>query len=226
LNSRANIYYAETADLGQTWQTVDGRRFALPLTNALNPALVYDSRAEKLLVYLKDLNYDAAGRPVILFLASPGYESGPKNGPRTWRTAHWTGKEWKLNSLTTSGNNYDHGSLYVEVDGAWRVIAPTETGPQRYNPGGEMVMWLSRDEGNSWQRVCQLTRHSPFNHTYARRPLNAHPGFYTLWADGHGREPSESRLYFTNRDGDRVCRLPSHMETDSAKPELVRSDGN
>ena len=80
--------------------------------------------------------------------------------------------------FTTSGNNYDHGSLYLEPDGAWRVIAPTEPGPQPYNPGGEMVMWLSRDQGATWTKLKQLTRDSKFNHTYARRPLHALPEFY------------------------------------------------
>lgn len=226
LNARANIYYTETTDAGRTWQAVDGTMPGLPLTNPQSAALVYDSRAEKLLVYLKDLNYDPAGRPVILFLTSPGYESGPKNSPRTWRTAHWTGKAWRFNSVTTSSNNYDHGSLYVEPDGAWRIIAPTEPGPQPYNPGGEMVMWLSRDEGQSWQRVRQLTSYSRFNHTYARRPLNAHPDFYALWADGHGREPSESRLYFTKRDGERVCRLPVRMTGEFARPDSIGPEDN
>ncbi|MSU58855.1 MAG: hypothetical protein EXS35_11935 [Pedosphaera sp.] len=224
LNGRANVYYAETADFGRTWQTATGTKLTLPLTNVQNAALVYDSRAEKLLVYLKDVNYDASGRPVILFLTSPGYESGPKNGPRTWRTAHWTGKEWKFNTVTTSDNNYDHGSLYIEPDGAWRIIAPTEAGPQPFNPGGEMVMWLSRDAGNSWKRVRQLTSGSSFNHTYARRPLNAQPDFYALWADGHGRQPSESRLYFTTRDGDRVGCLPARMDGEFARPELIRAE--
>lgn len=221
LNARANIYYAETADFGRTWQAANGTKLALPLTNSQNPALVYNSRADKLLVYLKDVNYDTHGRPVILFLTSPGYASGPRNAPRTWRTAHWAGKEWQFNTVTTSSNNYDHGSLYVEPDGAWRMIAPTQVGPQPYNPGGEMVMWFSSDEGKAWQRVRQLTNHSPFNHTYARRPLNAHPEFYALWADGHGRQPSESRLYFTTRDGERVYRLPVRMDGDFAKPEPV-----
>jgi hypothetical protein len=101
------------------------------------------------------------------------------------------------------------------------VIAPTDLGPQPYNPGGEMVLWTSQDEGQSWTRVKQLTRNSPRNHTYARRPLNAHPDFYALWADGHGREPSESFLYFANQRGDHVWRLPQKMNTEFAKPDIA-----
>lgn len=219
LNARANIYYLETDDLGRTWRTVHGEPVKTPLTTTNNPALVYDSRAEGRLVYLKDLNFDAQGRPVILFLTSTGFEPGPANGPRQWQTLHWTGTNWVRRALTTSGNNYDHGSLYIEPDGTWRVIAPTATGPQPYNPGGEMVMWTSADEGRTWTCVKQLTRDSPRNHTYARRPLDAHPDFYALWADGHGRQPSESLLYFTNQRGDHVWRLPDKMTGEFARPE-------
>jgi hypothetical protein len=221
LNARANIYYLETRDFGRTWQTVDDQTVASPVTTANSPALVYDSRAENKLVYLKDLNFDAAGRPVILFLTSKGFEPGPENGPRQWETARWMGKQWEFRNLTTSLNNYDHGSLYIEADGVWRVIAPTERGPQPYNPGGEMEMWTSSNQGKTWKKVKQLTRDSQRNHTYARRPLNAHRDFYALWADGNGRQPSESFLYFTNRKGDHVWRLPAKMDKDFAKPEIA-----
>ncbi len=219
LNARANLYYLETADLGRTWRTAAGQPVATPITNISNAALVYDSRKDGLLVYLKDLNFDAQGHPVVLFLTSKGFEPGPANGPRQWRTARWTGKEWLFHPFTTSGNNYDHGSLYIEPDGTWRVIAPTDLGPQPYNPGGEMVMWTSADQGVTWKRVKQLTHDSPRNHTYARRPVNVHPDFYALWADGNARQPSESSLYFTNQRGDHVWRLPQSMTAEFALPE-------
>lgn len=221
LNHRSNIYYVETRDIGKTWQTIGGEPVVPPVTATNSPALVHDSRKDQRLVYLKDLNFDTQGHPVILFLTSKGYESGPANGPRAWQTTRWTGKEWVAHDVTTSGNNYDHGSLYLEADGTWRIIAPTTLGPQPYNPGGEMVMWTSQDRGQTWRKVKQLTRDSKWNHTYARRPLNAHSGFYALWADGHGREPSGSHLYFTNQKGDHVWRLPEMMAGDSARPEIA-----
>jgi hypothetical protein len=221
LDGRANIYYLETRDFGQTWQTVDGRTISPPLTTTNNPALIFDSRAEGKLVYLKDLNFDATGKPVILFLTSKGHDPGPQNGPRQWKTARWSGTNWDFRDFTTSLNNYDHGSLYIEGDGTWRIIAPTAPGPQPYNPGGEMVMWTSRDEGGTWTQLKQLTHDSARNHTYARRPLNANPEFYALWADGDARKPSESFLYFTNQRGDHVWRLPTKMTGDFAKPEIA-----
>jgi hypothetical protein len=221
LNKRANVYYLETADLGRTWRNARGETVKLPLTTTNNAALVYDSRADGRLAYLKDVNFDRNGHPVILFLTSKGFEPGPENGPREWQTLRWTGKDWVRRPFTTSGNNYDHGSLYIEPDGTWRVIAPTELGAQPYNPGGNMVMWTSSDEGQTWKKVKQLTHDTQRNHTFARRPLNAHPEFYAFWADGNGREPSESCLYFTNQRGDHVWRLPAKMDGDRAKPEIA-----
>jgi hypothetical protein len=221
LNERSNIYYVETGDHGRTWRTVAGEALALPLKEPGNPALAYDSRAEGRLVYLKDLNFDAAGRPVILYLTTTGYESGPKHGPRPWFTLRWTGSEWLRRPFASSDHNYDHGSLYIEADGTWRVIAPTEPGPRPWTTGGEMALWTSRDEGATWTKVKQLTRDSVSNHTYARRPVNAHPAFYAFWADGDPLAPSPSSLYFTDREGERVWRLPAEMKTDFAKPEAA-----
>lgn len=221
LNGRANIYYLETDDFAKTWKTVEGKPVQTPLSATNNPALIYDSRADHLLAYLKDLNFDAEGRPVILFLTSKGFEPGPENGPRIWKTARWTGRSWEFRPLTESLNNYDHGSLYIEADGTWRVIGATERGPQPYNPGGEIAMWVSQDQGAHWTKTKQLTASSPRNHTYPRRPLNAHPDFYALWADGNARQPSESFLYFTDQSGRHVWRLPATMKDEFAKPEIV-----
>ncbi len=221
LNGRANVYYLETSDVGKTWTTADGTPVTLPLTKTNNPALIYDSRKEGKLAYLKDIAYDAQHHPVILFLISKGYASGPKNGPRQWKTARWDGKQWVFKDFTTSDSNYDHGSLYIEADGTWRVIAPTDAGPQPYNPGGEMVMWTSNDEGTTWKAVKQLTHDSKLNHTYARKPVNANPEFYSLWADGNARQPSMSSIYFTDQKGTHVWRLPTKMTEDFAKPEIA-----
>ena len=221
LNWRTNLYYIETGDFGTTWRTVEGKRLTLPLTAPDSPALVHDYRSEGLNVYLKDIRFDPAGWPVILYITSKGYQSGPANDPRTWTTARWTGSRWDIRPAMTSDNNYDMGSLYIENGGAWRIIAPTEPGPQRYNPGGEMAMWASGDKGRTWKKVKQLTTRSKHNHTYARRPVNAHPDFYALWADGHARKWSPSTIYFCDKKGN-VYALPTRMTADAARPQLVK----
>lgn len=221
LNYRTNIYYMESSDFGQTWTTVDGQPLEPILTDPKSPAMAHEYESEGLKVYTIDLNYDSRGNPILLYITSKGYESGPENMPRTWTTARWTGSEWDVQGGDIiSDNNYDFGSLYIESDEVWRIIGPTEVGPQAYNPGGEIAMWITRNQGRNWERVRQMTRNSAYNHTYVRRPMNAHPDFYGYWADGHGRQPSESRLYFCNRDGD-VFRLPFDMDGEFAVPERV-----
>jgi hypothetical protein len=220
LNARTNLYYLETSDMGTTWRTVDGSTVSTPITETHNAALVHDYEAEGKLVYLKDLNFDAAGRPVVLYLVSNGYAPGPAAGQREWFTARWTGERWERRPVTTSDHNYDYGSIYIEGN-EWRIIAPTEPGPQPWTTGGEMVLWTSRDEGATWTKRRQITQASRFNHTYARRPVSAHPQFYALWADGNPLERSESRLYFTDRDGSRVWQLPTEMNDETARPIAI-----
>ncbi len=217
LNARTNLYYMETPDFGKTWTTVDGKELEIPLDSPQNDALVYDFQKDGDLVYLKDITYDLKGNPVILVVLSKGFESGPKNGPRTWLIVHWTGKEWERKVVTQSDHNYDMGSLYIEDDGTWRIIAPTEPGPQAYCTGGEIALWTSEDAGKTWKKVRQMTKDSPRNHTYVRKPIDAHPDFYGFWADGNALEPSESRLYFCNQSGD-VWILPDHMTQELESP--------
>lgn len=221
LNWRTNLYYLESDDLGRTWRNAAGQNATLPITEPENLALVREYRSENRNVYMKDLAFDSAGNPVILYLTSGGWESGPKNDPRTWQTARWTGSEWDIQGTITSDNNYDSGSLYIERDDLWRIIGPTQPGPQAYNTGGEVAIWTSSDQGKSWTMQKQLTQASEFNHTYCRKPLNAHADFYAIWADGHAREKSPSQLYFTNRQGDHVWRLPAKMSGEFAQPEIA-----
>lgn len=220
LNYRTNLYYAETRDGGATWTAADGTRLAPPLTDWKNPALVRDYRAENLNVYMKDIAFTPAGEPVILYLTSKGFNPGPESGPYQWQTARWTGRAWDYRAFTSSDHNYDHGSLYIESDGTWRVIAPMAPGPQPGGTGGDMEMWVSRDQGARWEKVKALTTNSRYNHTYARKPVNAHPDFYAFWADGSPLEATPSSLYFATKAG-QVYRLPAHMTTATAKPELV-----
>ena len=164
LNYRTNLYYLETADMGASWQNAGGEAVEVPLREVQNNALVHDYEREGVKVYLQDMNFDAEGRPIILYLTSRGWRPGPENGPRTWTTARWNGYEWEIRPVTLSDSNYDVGCLHVEADGTWRIIGPTETGPQPYNPGGEVAMWTSSDQGGVWHMVRQITANSRYNH--------------------------------------------------------------
>lgn len=219
VDTRSNIYYIQSEDWGKTWTTADGRQVKLPITEPNDISLVHDYIAEGRNCYIKDINFDKQGNPVILYLTSDNHLTGPAGGIRRWHTVHWNGTEWIYSQITTSTHCYDSGSLWVK-DGVWTVIAPTDAGPQFWGTGGEMVEWQSKDEGASWQRVRTLTHNSPRNHGYARRPLNANDGFYAMWADGDADKPSISYLYFCDHDGN-VYQMPYNMDCEWMKPTLI-----
>jgi hypothetical protein len=222
VDKRTNLYYLQTEDFGQTWRNVRGEVVGLPLTDPANLALVRDYQAERQLVYIHDLDLDREGRPVILFTTSADFRPGPGGDPRWWRVAHWLGERWEFSQVTRANHNYSTGSLNIEPDGSWRIIGPTERGPQPIGAGGEVALWSTQDSGRTWRKEQEVTRGSPMNHNYVRRPMNAHPDFSAFWADGNPDQFSPSRLYFTNRMGDRVWRLPYDMADEFAPPTLVK----
>lgn len=222
VDKRTNLYFLQTDDMGQTWRNVAGEPVAVPLRESQNHALARDYQAEGRLVYIHDLDLDAQGRPVILYVTSANYKPGPEGDPRWWTIAHWTGKAWEYHEFARANHNYSTGALYIEND-QWRVIGPTERGPQPIGSGGEVAIWTSKDEGKTWTKDRDLTTRSPMNHNYVRRPFPAHPDFYAFWADGDPDQLSESRLYFANKAGDRVGRLPYKMSGETATPERVGS---
>lgn len=221
-DKRTNLYFMQTEDMGKTWTSVDGSIVKTPLTEIDGPALVHDYVSEGRLIYLQDINFDDEGNPVILVVASSHFQPGPKGQPREWVVFHWKDNQWVSHVVCESTNNYDVGSLYVE-NGKWIIIGPTEKGPQEWGTGGEIALWESQDEGASWKKVRNVTKNSIYNHSYSRRPVNAHKDFYSFWADGHTEEFSKSRLYFTNRKGNKVWELPYNMTSDFEKPKRIKN---
>src|SRR3546814_5615542 len=80
-----------------------------------------------------------------------------------------------------------------------------------------MVMLKSSNKCKTWKNVKDLTCNREFNQTFARRPVNVHPDSYAFWADGHARQHSESRLYFSDKKGN-VFMLPEVMDKPFMKP--------
>jgi hypothetical protein len=217
VDRRTNLYYVETGDSGTTWTTVDGKALQLPLGALDNPALVVDYAAQRKLMYTCDLNFDHAGRPLLLHVTSRGAEPGPENDPREFCLTCWDGRAWRTEVITRTDHNYDMGSLWVDEQ-QWTVIAPTLPGPRPYGGGGEMCLWVSRDQGETWTLQRQVTRASTLNHNYARRPRNAHDPFFAFWADGDPARFSESRLYFCDSRGEHVWQLPYDMDGELGTP--------
>jgi len=207
LEARTNLYYLESPDWGRTWRTIRGETPSLPIRDTRTPALALDLEAEGQKNYLRDLIFDASGNPVVVFVTARSWEPGPAGGPRYWNTIRWDGSGWRRERAFPALNNYDHGELAIETDGTWRILAPTEPGPQPDNPGGEVALWVSRDCGRNWILERQVTQGSARNHTFCRRPLNAHPDFAAFWADGDTHRPSESLLYFCDAEGKHCRRI-------------------
>jgi hypothetical protein len=217
-DARTNVYYAQTVNEGKTWTTADGKELKLPLDRPDNAARISDLHAVGKLMYTCDLNFDQKGNPILLFVCSGGGQSGPKSGPREWTVMHWKGGRWLTHVVTQSDHNYDMGSLYVKGDD-WRIIGPTQVGPQPYGTGGEIALWTSRDEGNTWKMEREVTSGSLYNNSYVRRPMQATDPFYAFWADGNPFKQTESHLYFTDSTGGKVRRLPYVMQESVATPE-------
>ncbi len=219
-NNRTNVYYAETKDFGKTWTTISGQELSLPLVNRDNPALVTDYESVGRMAYIQQLLFDDDGNPVILLVTSEGYEPGPKNDPRIWEIIRWTGEKWLTHEITRSDHNYDMGIPYINGD-RWALIAPALPGPQPYYTGGEIGLWVSYNKGETWRLEREVTRNSPRNNGYIRRPHNPVDPFFAMWTDGNSAQFSISHLYFTNSNGTRVYMLPYTMEGDYAEPILL-----
>lgn len=207
VDKRTNLYFLQSKDAGATWTTIEGTEISPPLADPKGTGLVRDYEREGRLVYLKDMQFDADGRPVILIVTSAAHVPGPSGDPRRWEVVRWNGAEWVFSEVTQSTHNYDMGQLWIEDD-LWRILGPTEVGPQHWGTGGEVALWESRDSGVTWTKVRDVTTGSTHNHAYVRRPLHAHSNFYAFWADGNADTFSESNLYFTNRDGTKVEQMP------------------
>ncbi len=214
VDKRTNLYYMQSTDLGETWTTITGDVLTTPLTSSSNASLIKDYQSLGLNVYLKDMDYDSNGYPVILYITSPTYKTGPANPVREWRLARWTGTEWAYTYITDANHNYDMGSLYLE-DNLYRIVAPTEVGPQEWGTGGEMAIWESYDQGASWEKIKDITFGSSRNHSYARRPLYCNDDFYSLWSDGNTDALSRCYLYYSSKQGD-VYQMPYDFNGDYA----------
>lgn len=221
VDRRTNLYLVQSGDMGKTWRTIDNKLLKTPLTDVRNDALVKDFEAENKLVFINDLNFDKEGNPVILAVISSDNQKVSYNKPKDYMVIYWRDSKWNFVTICEADHNYDMGPLYISGE-EWRVIAPTEPGPHKNVTGGEMVLWISKDEGVNWTRVKQITQDSRFDNSYARRPVSAHKEFYSYWADGDAEKMSESRLYFTDHDCKKVWVLPYDMSKNSARPKRIR----
>ena len=213
---RTDLYYLQTTDFANTWTNVEGQQLSTPLLVRESKARVIDYQSQKKNVYLKDMGFDIDGRPVGLYIRSNGHEPGPKSAPFEWCVTNWDGKAWQTNVITTSDHNYDMGSIFIEGN-IWKVVGPTEKGPQEYGVGGEIAIWQSSNQGTDWKKIKDITKNSNLSHSYVRRPINYKAPFSFFWSDGHSHNFSKSELYFGDFDGN-IWKLPYEMKNEFEKP--------
>lgn len=220
VDRRTDLYYVQSKDFGETWTSVEGKALDVPLTKQASAARAVDYASQSKNVYLKDMGFDSEGNPVCLYIRSYGHEPGPRSAPYEWCITKWDGKEWHTSVITTSDHNYDMGSLYLSED-SWRIVGPTEKGPQEWGVGGEIAIWQSSNQGESWTKQKAVTSNSELSHAYVRRPVNFKNPFCFFWADGDSHTFSKSSLYFGNFKGG-IWQLPYNMEKDYEKPVKIK----
>lgn len=221
VDTRTSVYYVQSSDWGQTWTTVDGQPVTVPVTKRDANCLVVDYESQGKNCYIKDLNFDTQGNPVIIYVISDNHKTGPEGGTREWFSLYWNGSAWEKTKITESTHCYDSGSIWIEGD-VWTIIAPTTPmpagDPRYWGAGGEVVEWTSVDKGKTWIRSKQMTHNSERNHTYIRRPFFADHDFWAYWADGNTDKFSKSCLYFSTKAG-KIYRMPYNMTEEWQKPE-------
>ncbi|MEN8117310.1 MAG: BNR-4 repeat-containing protein [Bacteroidota bacterium] len=220
VDRRTDLYYIQTADFGKNWTTVDGIKQELPVKKQKTPARVVDYASQSKNVYLKDMEFDKDGNPVCLYIRSYGHEPGPRNAPYQWCITKWDGNNWQTFVVTTSDHNYDMGSLFI-AGNEWKIVGPTERGPQQWGVGGELAIWKSANKGETWEMIKQLTTNSKMSHSYVRKPVNYKTPFCFFWADGHSHKFSRSELWFGDFEGN-IWQLPYVMKNDFEEPLRVK----
>ena len=220
VDRRTDIYYVQTRNFGKSWQTVDGRQLEIPLIDQASPARVIDYASQSRNIYLKDMAFDVNGNPALLYIRSYSHEPGRRGGPYEWCITKWDGNNWKTSKVTESDHNYDMGSIFISSED-WKIVGPTEQGPQAWGVGGELAIWKSTDAGSTWVKDKQITENSKMSHAYVRKPVNYQAPFCFFWADGHSHEFSKSELYFGDFDGN-IWKLPYAMAEDEEKPFRVK----
>ncbi len=220
VDRRTDLYYVQTSDLGKTWTTIKGDKIELPITQMDTPSKVLEYASKGKNVYVKDMGFDSKGNPACLYIRSNGHEPGPKSAPYEWCITKWDGFNWETYVVCESDHNYDMGSLYIS-DNNWKIVGPTQNGPQPWGVGGELALWGSTDKGITWNRLKILTEDSKFSHSYVRRPVNYKTPFCFFWADGDSHNFSKSELYFGDFDGN-IWKMPYKMNDNFETPERIK----
>lgn len=183
---RYNVYYAWTGDGGRTWHRSDGSDYSLPIGEDTAEKL-YDCGQRG--VWLKDIQLDAAGRPLILFL-----DAEVETFASRWLVLRQTEAGWRTSEIGVSDHMYDDGGLVYLGEDDIRVYAPT-TAVQPREDGGEIEEWQSVDGGVTWANTRHLTAGSLYSHNNVKVVFGHElsPGdLRVVWSYGDSNYPPET----------------------------------
>lgn len=206
-DARTNLYYLELDLKENIWRNIQNETLTLPLHSANNKTLIKDYENEGYLVYIMDIVFDKNENPVILYNISDSYLPDKTVTVRFLKVAYFKDDSWNFKTISETDHNYNMGTIYVNED-SWKIAVPTKAGPQKGSPGGEIELWVSKNEGSSWNSEGVINYDDPFNHNYVRRVVNANSEFAFFWSSGHGFKPSESKLYFSDINGKNTISMP------------------
>ncbi|MFW5867030.1 MAG: BNR-4 repeat-containing protein [Armatimonadota bacterium] len=202
---RYNLYYTYSDDGGRTWRRSDDTAYDLPIDEE-HAEKIYDSGTRG--VWIKDIQIDPAGNPMILFL-----EGEVETFHAWWKIARMTPNGWQIVDVTESDHMYDAGALMIFDDADIRIWGPSKDN-QPHEDGGEIEEWRSPDGGGTWAVTRQLTRDSRYSHNHVK-PVMGHrrgPGdVRAIWSYGDSRKPPETedvRLFFIGDGMDEGREIP------------------
>ncbi|MDD4870053.1 MAG: BNR-4 repeat-containing protein [Kiritimatiellae bacterium] len=181
---RYNVYYAYSDDTGVTWKRSDGTPYKLPIDEE-HAEKLYDSGEHG--VWLKDIQLDPQGRPLILFI-----DSECKTFTGKWKVARQQTGCWQIADFAQSDHMYDDGALVIRGEKDYGIYAPTGVS-QPHEDGGEIEEWQSTDGGATWARIRALTIKSQFSHNNVKAVLGGAPEFRVFWSYGDSVSPPRNR---------------------------------
>lgn len=219
--NQANLYLLYSDDFGKTWKTTDNNQAIIPLSKIDNEALICDFISEKIRVFLLDMDFDSDGYPVLLVITSRNSDPVENQFDGTLGIVHRVNNSWDLVEICDADNINDSGTLSTQ-SGYWEVLASAGHTGKKGVAGGEITRWISKNEGLNWIKDRDVTYNSQYPNSFVRRPLNARKDFHAIWADGDPEKISESKLYFTNSEGNKVWVLPYEMVSDFKRPQRIR----
>jgi hypothetical protein len=208
-----DLYYVESRDWGRSWHGADGQKIELPIRDADHFSLMRDYRSMKRITSIKDLNFDRMGNPTVLYMSTfaPGIKA--RRLRKTWYTARWF-RQWYMTGLIMSDHIEDSGCLLIDERMNWTLPATTDPGLRPNVPGGDVVMWLSRDQGRSWYRKTLTEGRHCWSLVRPRRS-NAELAF--LWLGAELDDFNGASVYYSDESG-QVRALPRAIPGDDAPP--------